>query len=79
MSPDIVKVKSRLLNLERIKRGMLRMDFYRLVGVDPRTGARALNTGSCHLLVAKRFAEALELPLTDILDLSEFEAAESAA
>lgn len=55
------------------------MELYTQAGVDPRSGARALKGGRVHISVARRLAEAAQVSLGDILDLSELEAADSAA
>ena len=62
-------IRGRVANRERISKGIGRIELYKIIHCDPRTGARALNGGRVHLFVARRLAKALGVSIDELVDV----------
>ena len=71
MKEDGIIIQAKVVNRARILKGWGRMRFYEAARCDPRTGCKALNAEPVHILVVTRFAKALGLRVSDIIDLEK--------
>lgn len=73
VAAETVAIRSDVVNRSRLARGLARMELYKRVGCDPRTGIKFLNGGCVRIDVACRLAEVLGLPIARVIDLSKYE------
>jgi len=71
MRGDLVRVDAASVNRERLRRGLGRMEFYELIGCDPRTGFKIVCGVPVHIHTARRVAEVLGWSIPQVIVIDE--------